>query len=111
MYVKLDSTEKSPVQILEAGPEITLGTAVLKKNPTVANLDEIHRDWSFIHWTIKEEDWRSQSHESPDGNTGETIWVVNYAHWYNEHYVGHLALHQGVIYVLGDNGKTLDRIG
>lgn len=44
---------------------------------------------------------------TPQHNNGRT---VNWVHWIDGHLVGHLVISTADIYILGDNGKTIDRV-
>lgn len=43
----------------------------------------------------------------PQHDNGRT---VNWVHWFDSNLVGHLVVTTADVYILGDNGKTIDRV-
>jgi len=106
MYVKFDVTEDTPAEITAIptdtvwfGRTYVPAEDVKDGNPYAA-FYAAHKDKS--KWSIVHQGYLGKNHDA-----GYTIY---WAHWLNEHGVGTIALTTGRLFILNDDGKTIDRV-
>lgn len=105
-YVKLDETEQGPGELIAADTDQLRWSRVFisfdeygsrEVDALAAVSDKTGDAWSVAHVGELE----------PQHDDGMT---VNYVHWFNAQTVGHLVVTTQQIYILAENGKTIDRV-
>lgn len=108
-YVKLDETEHGPGELIAADtddlrwsrvfiPEAKTGTDDPERDVLVDIARAKQLKYSVAHVG-------DVTPQHPDGDR-----TVHYVHWFDRNMVGHLVVTTQTIYIVGENGKTIDRV-
>lgn len=109
MYVKVTHYDDTKTSIFEVDGEIITGHhfATDEKPDAQAVLGFDHWDFS-ASWLAS--DGPTGRYEDGTGKIGGDCWEYRYAWWRNGEGLVHAVITSGRIYLLGDNGKTIDRV-